>query len=83
MQKEMGEYSSGYGYPGTRIHKHPKYIFEMRDIRKPMDDIFENRQIDIVVHTAYVLPPIHDKGSDGSDNKGGTKNVWPHPPKPE
>ncbi|MEZ4551891.1 MAG: hypothetical protein R2860_12220 [Desulfobacterales bacterium] len=22
-------------------YKHPKYIFEMRDIRKPMDDIFE------------------------------------------
>ena len=40
-----------------------------------MDDIFENRQIDIVVHTAYVLPPIHDKGLMEAINKGGTKNV--------
>ncbi|MCD6586429.1 MAG: NAD-dependent epimerase/dehydratase family protein [Desulfobacteraceae bacterium] len=64
---------------GTDINepafKHPKYKFEIRDIRHSMDDIFEARKIDAVVHSAYVLPPIHDKGLMEDINKGGTRNV--------
>lgn len=56
-------------------YQHPKYVFEARDIGKRIDDIFENRRIDTVVHTAYVLPPIHDKKRMEEINKGGTKNV--------
>ncbi len=56
-------------------YKHPKYKFDRRDIRKSMDDIFEARKIDAVVHSAYVLPPIHDKGLMEDINKGGTRNV--------
>ena len=56
-------------------YKHPKYIFDIRDIRHALDDIFEVREIDTVVHTAYVLPPIHDKGLMEGINKGGTKNI--------
>ena len=56
-------------------YRHPKYTFDTRDIRQPMDDIFENRKIDTVVHTAYVLPPIHDKWLMEEINKGGTENI--------
>jgi len=56
-------------------YKHPKYHFEIRDVRESMDDIFDNEQIDIVAHTAYVLSPIHDKNRMEDINKGGTKNV--------
>lgn len=64
---------------GTDINEpaftHPKYIFEIRDIRHAMDDIFKVRKIDSVVHSAYVLSPIHDKGMMEDINKGGTKNI--------
>jgi UDP-glucose 4-epimerase len=55
--------------------QHPKYKFDVRDIRHSVDDLFENHRIDTVVHTAYVLPPIHDKGLMEDINKGGTKNI--------
>jgi len=64
---------------GTDINEpaftHSKYKFEIRDIRHSMDDIFESQSIDTIVHTAYVLPPIHDKGMMEDINKGGTRNV--------
>lgn len=67
------------GVVGTDIrepsYRHPKYTFETRDIRHSMDDIFQNRKINAVVHAAYVLPPIHDKGLMEDINKGGTKNI--------
>lgn len=55
--------------------RHPKYKFEIRDIRHSMDDIFTSKKIDSVVHTAYVLPPLHDKGLMEDINKGGTRNI--------
>jgi len=64
---------------GTDINEpafqHPKYKFEIRDIRHSMDDIFKSENIDTVVHSAYVLPPIHDKGMMEDINKGGTRNI--------
>lgn len=64
---------------GTDINEpvftHSKYKFEIRDIRHSMDDIFKTQKIDTVVHSAYVLPPIHDKGLMEDINKGGTKNI--------
>ena len=57
------------------IYNHPKYKFEIRDIRESMDDVFASNDIDTVVHAAYVLPPIHNKGLMEDINKGGTKNV--------
>jgi UDP-glucose 4-epimerase len=56
-------------------YRHPKYKFDRRDIRKSLDDLLENHAIDAVVHAAYVLPPIHDKGLMEDINKGGTKNI--------
>ncbi len=64
---------------GTDINEpaftHPKYKFEIRDIRHSMDDIFKFENIDTVVHTAYVLSPIHDKNMMEDINKGGTRNI--------
>ena len=64
---------------GTDINEpaftHSKYKFEIRDIRHSMDDIFTSNDIDTVVHAAYVLPPIHNKGLMEDINKGGTSNV--------
>ncbi|NOY70378.1 MAG: NAD-dependent epimerase/dehydratase family protein [Deltaproteobacteria bacterium] len=52
-----------------------KYRFDRRDVRESMDDLFDAEGINTVVHTAYVLPPIHDKGKMEAINKGGTLNV--------
>lgn len=52
-----------------------KYRFDRRDVRESMDDLFESEGINTVVHTAYVLPPIHDKGRMEAINKGGTISV--------
>jgi len=64
---------------GTDIKAPEKKIsgctYYQRDIRHNMDDIFEKEQIDTVVHTAYVLNPIHNKGLMEDINKGGTRNV--------
>lgn len=54
---------------------HPKYVFDCRDIRESMDDIFDREKIDAVVHAAYILPPIHNKRLMEDINKGGTKNI--------
>lgn len=55
--------------------KHPKYKFDIRDVRRSMDDIFTAENIDTVVHTAYVLPPIHDASLMEDINKNGTRNI--------
>jgi UDP-glucose 4-epimerase len=64
---------------GTDIKEPEKsnagYTFYKRDIRDAMDDIFEKEQIDTVVHTAYVLNPIHNKDLMEDINKGGTRNI--------
>ncbi len=57
------------------VRKYPKYIFEIRDVRWAMDDIFETHRIDTVVHTAYVLPPIHNTRLMEDINKNGTRNI--------
>ncbi len=54
---------------------HPKCKFDLRDVRRPMDDLFASEGIDTVVHTAYVLPPIHNQALMEDINKGGTRNI--------
>ena len=54
---------------------HPKFVFDRRDIRESMDDIFDRENIDAVIHAAYVLPPIHNKQLMEDINKGGTQNI--------
>jgi len=68
-----------YRVVGTDIQEpefsHPKFVFDRRDIRESMDDIFDREPIDAVVHAAYVLPPMHNKQMMEDINKGGTKNI--------
>lgn len=64
---------------GTDIHPktidHPKYRFYLRDIRDRLNDIFFLEAIDTVIHTAYVVSPIHNKSLMEDINKGGVRNI--------
>lgn len=53
----------------------PRFTFYQRDVRAPIADILQGHAIDTMIHTAYVLPPIHDKGLMEDINVGGTRNV--------
>lgn len=53
----------------------PRFSFYKRDVREPIDDILKEHAIDTMIHTAYVLPPIHDKNLMEDINVGGTRNV--------
>ena len=52
-----------------------KFIFCRRDVRDPVDDLLREHQIDVVVHTAFILPPIHDTKRMEDINVNGTRNV--------
>jgi UDP-glucose 4-epimerase len=53
----------------------PKFRFYKRDVRDNIDDILIDNRIDTMIHTAYVLPPIHNKQLMEDINVGGTCNV--------
>lgn len=53
----------------------PKFKFIKQDIRQPLDNILKDENIDSVVHTAFILPPIHNKEVMEDINIGGTVNV--------
>lgn len=53
----------------------PKLKFLKYDVRDNLDKVFRGRNIDCVIHTAYILPPIHDKTLMEDININGTKNV--------
>jgi len=52
-----------------------RLVFYRYDVRDPMDRIMADHAIDTVVHTAYVLPPLHDTALMESINVDGTRNV--------
>ena len=45
------------------------------DVRDGLEKVFKGRGIDCVIHTAYILPPIHDIALMEDININGTKNV--------
>lgn len=53
----------------------PRFTFYQCDVRDTIDEILKGHAIDTMIHTAYVLPPIHDKGLMEDINVGGTRNV--------
>ncbi len=53
----------------------PKFHFYKRDVRDNVEDILRHNSIDTMIHTAYVLPPIHNKQLMEDINVGGTRNV--------
>ncbi|HOD72434.1 MAG TPA: SDR family oxidoreductase [Deltaproteobacteria bacterium] len=52
-----------------------KLEFIRCDVRDDLEKVFTGRDIDCVVHTAYILPPIHDTALMEDININGTKNV--------
>ncbi len=52
-----------------------KISFCKRDVRQPVDDIIKKYSIDTVIHTAFILPPIHDKKLMEDININGTRSV--------
>ena len=56
-------------------HSHEKYNCLIHDIRQPLNEIFSREKIDVIVHTAWILPPIHDNNKMEDINKNGTRNV--------
>lgn len=53
----------------------PKFRFYKHDARDNIDGILTDNSIDTMIHTAYVLPPIHNKQLMEDINVGGTRNV--------
>jgi UDP-glucose 4-epimerase len=52
-----------------------KLTFIKQDVRDDLEGIFKGRDIDCVIHAAYILPPIHDIVLMEDINVNGTKNV--------
>jgi UDP-glucose 4-epimerase len=52
-----------------------KFRFFQRDVRENIDDILKSHTIDTLIHTAFVVPPIHNKQLMEDINVGGTRNV--------
>jgi UDP-glucose 4-epimerase len=53
----------------------PRYRFIERDIREPITDIVAARQIDTIVHLAFIVAPTHDPAFMEAVNVGGTRSV--------
>jgi len=53
----------------------PKFSFYNRDVRELIDDIIKKHSIDTVIHTAFILPPIHDVNLMEDININGTLSV--------
>ncbi len=56
-------------------HVYKNYRFLAHDIRQPLEGPFAGGEIDAIVHTAWILPPIHDKGKMEDVNKNGTRYI--------
>lgn len=52
-----------------------KFKFVSRDIREPLDDLLFLHKIDTVIHTAFILPPIHNEKLMEDINVNGTRNA--------
>ena len=51
------------------------FHFIKRDVRESLSDLLWQHKVDTVVHTAFVLPPIHDTKLMEDININGTRNV--------
>ena len=52
-----------------------KLTFHKADVREPIEHILKDHGIDTVIHTAYIVPPIHNKRVMEDVNVNGTRNV--------
>lgn len=51
------------------------FAFYRIDVREPVEHVLKEHRIDTVVHTAYVVPPIHDTKLMEDINLNGTRNI--------
>lgn len=52
-----------------------KLTFYKRDVREPCNELFSKHKMDTVIHTVWILPPIHDKAKTEDVNINETKTV--------
>jgi UDP-glucose 4-epimerase len=52
-----------------------KLLFHRRDVRAPVTDLLQEHRIDTVIHSAFILAPLHDKALMEDVNVNGTLNV--------
>jgi UDP-glucose 4-epimerase len=57
------------------VYSSKKLEFIRCDVRDNLEKVFTGRGIDCVIHTAYILPPIHDTALMEDINVNGTINV--------
>lgn len=53
----------------------PKIIHIEHDVRQPLTAVLREHDVDVVVHAAFVLPPIHDTARMEDINVNGTRTV--------
>lgn len=54
----------------------PKLEFIECDVRDDLKEVYRGRNIDCVIHAAYILPQLHDVALMEDININGTKNVF-------
>jgi len=52
-----------------------KFTFYRIDVREPVEHVLKEHRIDTVVHTAYIVAPIHDIKLMEDINLNGTRNI--------
>ena len=52
-----------------------RFTFYRKDVRERVEHILKDHRIDTVVHTAYIVPPIHDTKLMEDVNVNGTRNI--------
>jgi len=52
-----------------------RFTFYKKDVRERVEHILKDHRIDTVVHTAYIVPPIHDTKLMEDVNVNGTRNI--------
>ena len=50
-------------------------VFIQRDVRAPLTDLLRRRGTEILIHTAFVVAPLHDTALTEDINLVGTRNV--------
>ena len=59
----------------SSVSQSPKVEFLRQDVGEPFPDLFVGRELDAVVHLAYILNPGHDRRAARRVNVQGTANL--------
>jgi len=53
-----------------------KLVFQKHDVRDALTGLLETHEIDTIIHTAYVVTPLHSKAQMEDINISGSRNVF-------